>query len=119
MLTSATPGIVGFLGSVGGAAVNLSAELSLAYGIPNIAPISGSSQLRASPYSSFTIGLRASQVDEAIAMVEYLRANLSLELISLFYEPSFAEQSTLQAIKLACSQTGLEFLASVAPSKLE
>ena len=114
--------ILAFLGVVGAEATAASLVASHKYNIPIIAPINGSHSLRS---SSFTDGgggnnnnnnnrvfhLRASQADEALAVVQYLRVNRSLELLWLFYEESVAEPYTLWMIESACNSTGLGVLA--------
>ena len=56
--------------------------------------------------------LRASQADEAVAMVRFLRVSLGLELLSLVYDAAMADSVSLSAVVQACAQTGLALLGS-------
>ena len=107
-------GVAGFVGSTGSISVNLSVEMARSQGVPVIAPLNGSHFLRSGSIGSSAnvIHLRASLLDQGIAMVQHLRRNLSLELISLLYDPWVCEQATVDGISAACAQTGLSLLAA-------
>eukprot|EP00906_Rhabdomonas_costata_P001536 RCo002543 len=107
--TASGGSFVGFLGAVGTEAANVAANLSR-HGLANIAPAYGSNTIQEDSVA-MTATLRASQADEAVALVRFLRVNLSLELFGLLYDPKWVDNVTLSAVTQACARTGLPLMA--------
>jgi ABC-type branched-subunit amino acid transport system substrate-binding protein len=105
-------GIVAFVGLTGSNAIGAARMFTSSRNVSIVAPISGAHDLRF-PFTKQIINLRASWADEAIAMIQYLRYNKSIELIALFHQTDWMDAYTVDTVADTCNQTGLRLLSSV------